>query len=305
MLTTNMYFSKLIKSNESANALQASQRAVVAGGTQGIGAGIALRFALAGASVWIIGRSEERGQEVMKKLQQASQEATRRRHSSISSSNDDQNQDSQAQHAFIRADLSDVDEVKRVVEVVKERAGSRGIEWLFETQGAYRYGRLAHVFPADFLSVCLTVLAHLCAGSTPTGNISNTAKGLDSHFAVQCLSRFGLASSLLQSGTVKQSVCLIAAPGGGSSTPLSYKDLELKQAKASSWGMMKMVAHGQRDASVIDAFTQVSSFLPFPCILTSFMTQRPPPHPPLLLLLTRSTLQSSTQAYPFLISPLA
>lgn len=36
-------------------------RVVVAGGTQGIGAGIACRFAMAGAEVWIIGRNETKG----------------------------------------------------------------------------------------------------------------------------------------------------------------------------------------------------------------------------------------------------
>lgn len=36
-------------------------RVVVAGGTQGIGAGIAWRFARAGAEVWIIGRNEKKG----------------------------------------------------------------------------------------------------------------------------------------------------------------------------------------------------------------------------------------------------
>lgn len=37
------------------------ERIVVAGGTQGIGEGIACRFARAGAEVWIVGRNESKG----------------------------------------------------------------------------------------------------------------------------------------------------------------------------------------------------------------------------------------------------
>lgn len=122
-----MFYSSYISKNESVK-LDAANRAVVAGGTQGIGAGIALRFALAGASVWVIGRSEGRGAEIVKKLEQASLEAARRGNGLSESS-------SKPDHAFLRADLSDVDEIKRVAEEVKKRAGSRGIDWLFETQG--------------------------------------------------------------------------------------------------------------------------------------------------------------------------
>lgn len=122
-----MWFSSYIKATDSINDLDGSNKAVVAGGTQGIGAGIALRFALAGASVWIIGRSEGRGAEVVKKLEQASLESARRRNKDIGSIKVD--------HTFLRADLSDVDEIKRVAVEVKKRAGSNGIDWLFETQG--------------------------------------------------------------------------------------------------------------------------------------------------------------------------
>ena len=128
-----MYFSKFIKSNEAIDDLAPSNRAVVAGGTQGIGAGIAMRFALAGASVWVIGRSEVRGAEVVKKLEQASLEGARRRRTEA--------QGPAADHCFLRADLSDVQEVKRVAGEVEKRAGSQGVDWLFETQGASRSGR--------------------------------------------------------------------------------------------------------------------------------------------------------------------
>ncbi|UZJ54578.1 hypothetical protein CBS101457_003898 [Exobasidium rhododendri] len=216
-----MYFGKFINSNKDVDHLQTSNRVLVAGGTQGIGAGIALRFALAGATVWVVGRSEERGVEIVKKLHQASLEAARRRKI--------EQEDSDVDHAFFQADLSDVEEIKRVAEDVRKRSGKEGIDWLFETQGG-----------------------------PPTGNAPNTPKGIDSHFAVQCLSRFGLANSLLESGTIKRAVCIVAAPGGGSSTPLSLDDLELKEAKKtwSMFGPLKIPVSGQRDSSVIDAFTQ-------------------------------------------------
>jgi NAD(P)-dependent dehydrogenase (short-subunit alcohol dehydrogenase family) len=125
-----MWYSSYITKGEAVDDLNGSNRAVVAGGTQGIGAGIALKFALAGSSVWIIGRSEERGAEVVKKLQQASLEGARRRQRAGDAEKPD--------FDFFKADLSDVEEVKRVAGEVKKRAGSKGIDWLFETQGAFR-----------------------------------------------------------------------------------------------------------------------------------------------------------------------
>ena len=47
------------------------KRAIVVGGTSGIGEGIALRFAKARVAVTIIGRSAERGNEVLERLKQA------------------------------------------------------------------------------------------------------------------------------------------------------------------------------------------------------------------------------------------
>ena len=38
-------------------------RVIIAGGTQGIGAHVAYRFAKAGAEVWIVGRNESKGDD--------------------------------------------------------------------------------------------------------------------------------------------------------------------------------------------------------------------------------------------------
>lgn len=118
--------STLTKANEGVQ-LEASERAVVSGGTQGVGAGIALRFALSGASVWIVGRSEDKAEALLEKLRAASDEAERRRSTP--------QQQAQADHAFFKADLSSVKENHRIAAEISRRAGSRGVDWLFECQG--------------------------------------------------------------------------------------------------------------------------------------------------------------------------
>ncbi|GAA5844542.1 hypothetical protein JCM11251_001627 [Rhodosporidiobolus azoricus] len=91
--------------------------AAIAGGTQGIGAATGLRFAQAGANVYIIGRNAELGQQVVEKMKNAG-EAAEGRH-----------------FEFIQADLSSVKEVKRVAEELKAKAGAKGIDFLVTTQG--------------------------------------------------------------------------------------------------------------------------------------------------------------------------
>lgn len=223
-----MWYSSTQKSNESVPELSSS-RAVVSGGTQGIGAGIALRFALAGASVWVVGRSEERGAEVVKKLQQAALEGARRR--SINSKEEELSKNgatTSKDFTFFKADLSDVQEINRVAAEIAKRAGRGGVDWLFESQGG-----------------------------PPTGNSPETPAGIDSAFAVQCLSRYGLAKGLLTSGTIKQGVCFIAVPGQGGKKPIELDDIELK-SKRSKWGL-NIPRSGARDSAVLDAVTLVSS----------------------------------------------
>lgn len=226
-LSMIMWYSSTAKSNESVPELNSS-RAVVSGGTQGIGAGIALRFALAGASVWIVGRSEERGAEVVKTLQQAALEGARRRLSTINDK--DVELTTNKDFTFFKVDLSDVKEINRVADEITKRAGKGGVDWLFESQGG-----------------------------PPTGNSPETSAGIDSAFAVQCLSRYGLAKKLLTSNTIKQGVCFIAVPGQGGKKPIELEDIELK-SKRSKWGL-NIPRSGARDSAVLDAVTLVSSDL--------------------------------------------
>jgi NAD(P)-dependent dehydrogenase (short-subunit alcohol dehydrogenase family) len=65
---------KLLASRESSRLVSmAGRRAVVVGGTSGIGKGVALRLAEAGCSVVVAGRSEERGREVVAALTAAAE----------------------------------------------------------------------------------------------------------------------------------------------------------------------------------------------------------------------------------------
>jgi NAD(P)-dependent dehydrogenase (short-subunit alcohol dehydrogenase family) len=94
---------------------------VVVGGTRGIGAGVAVRFAELGASVLIVGRNKTLGNEMITKLETASkargEDATG------------------SQFAFVRRDLSSLEEIKGAAEDIACWAGDGGIHYLFLSQG--------------------------------------------------------------------------------------------------------------------------------------------------------------------------
>lgn len=86
------------------------KRALVVGGTNGIGMGIALRLAKAQASVTIVGRNEQRGQEVLEQMKRQS------------ASDDKANEslgDSPPQFSFIKCDASLVKNIKAFSEDYK------------------------------------------------------------------------------------------------------------------------------------------------------------------------------------------
>lgn len=195
------------------------QRALVSGGTQGIGAGIALRFALSGASVWLVGRNETKANEVLSQLRAASAEAARRASSKAV-----------AEHQFFQADLASTAGVKKVASEISSKAGKAGVDYLIETQGG-----------------------------PPHGAIETNAEGVETQFAVQVLSRVGLAKELVEAGTVKRGVLMVAAPGQGGKSAIDVDDLDFVKAKAAGkwWsGPIGLIKKGSMASSVLDAANQ-------------------------------------------------
>ncbi|BGO99895.1 protein of glucose/ribitol dehydrogenase family [Rhodotorula toruloides] len=184
--------------------------AVVAGGTQGIGAAIGLRFAQAGANVFIIGRNEKLGQDVVQRLREQAGEAGDRR-----------------SFEFIKADLSSVKEIKRVADEVKRKTGRNGLDYLVTTQGGPPNG-----------STSLT-------STTPTH---------DTHFAIQTLSRFGLAYLLASSGTLKDTWISVCAPAGEKGPEPDVEDIELRgEEYRKKWTVQRILGQAKQDSALNDA----------------------------------------------------
>lgn len=97
---------------------------VVVGGTQGIGAGIAIRCAELGASVLIVGRNAMLGSEMISKLENASR-----------GSGDSHSLTSGARFGFSQRDLSRLEEMRGTVEDIAKWVGKDGVHFLFQSQG--------------------------------------------------------------------------------------------------------------------------------------------------------------------------
>ncbi|GAA6059023.1 hypothetical protein JCM10212_001248 [Sporobolomyces blumeae] len=193
--------SKYATSNTSIDL--SNKTAAVAGGTTGIGAALGVRFAKAGANVFVIGRNPQRGQDVVDQLRAAGKPG--------------------CQYEFIKADLSLTTEVRRVAEELKTKSGGE-IHYLVTTQGG-----------------------------PPNGSTDLTAESHNSHFAIQTLSRFGLAYSLASSGTLKDTWISILSPGGANSSPPNVDDLELKGVLSNMWKLRRIINQGAQDGALGDA----------------------------------------------------
>ncbi|ORY89376.1 hypothetical protein BCR35DRAFT_300532 [Leucosporidium creatinivorum] len=191
----------------------AGKNVAISGGTQGIGAATGIRFAQAGASVFVIGRNEELGNKVVEELKKAGKGG---------------------KAEFIKADLSLVSSVKTLADQLKQKTGGE-LHYLITTQGG-----------------------------PPNGTFSLTSEDHESHFAIQVLSRFGLAYLLAQSGTLKDTWVTICAPGGEKSAPPDLEDLELKnEEERQRYLPMRIIKAGTRDGAVMDGLvSQFSSAFP-------------------------------------------
>ncbi|GAA5921864.1 hypothetical protein JCM3775_001865 [Rhodotorula graminis] len=184
--------------------------AAVAGGTQGIGAAVGLRFAQAGANVYVIGRNEKLGEDVVRRCRAQAGAAA----------------DGKT-FEFIKADLSSVSEVHRVAKELERKTGKAGIDYLVTTQGGPPHG------------------AYTQTSSTPSH---------DAHFAVQTLSRFGLAYLLASSNTLKDTWLSVCAPAGAKGPEPDVDDLELeKREHRDKWLLGRIMGQGKQDSALGDA----------------------------------------------------
>jgi NAD(P)-dependent dehydrogenase (short-subunit alcohol dehydrogenase family) len=94
--------------------------AVIAGGSQGIGAGVALRFAQAGANVVVIGRNQERLDKVVSEARKVAKSA-------------DQKFD------YVSADLSLISGIKTAAKEVEAKTNGK-VDYLIQTQGGMPNG---------------------------------------------------------------------------------------------------------------------------------------------------------------------
>ncbi|KAI5481884.1 protein of glucose/ribitol dehydrogenase family [Pseudohyphozyma bogoriensis] len=210
--------------------LDLSERvAVVSGGTQGIGASTALRFAQAGASVYVIGRNEKLGNAVVDELKRIGGDGKT--------------------YEFIKADLSLMSSVKETAATLQAKTGAHGIDYLVETQGG-----------------------------PPNGVFKTTSEGHEFHFAVQLLSRFGLAYLLAKNGTLKESFVSVCAPSGTAGKQPDLEDLDLmKMQQAGKWRLSLLAASAARDSNVMDGimaqfprmFPHLKAYHVFPGVVTS------------------------------------
>ncbi|KZW04435.1 hypothetical protein EXIGLDRAFT_758724 [Exidia glandulosa HHB12029] len=127
---------------------------------------------------------------------------------------------------FFQADLGTINENLRVADELADAAGDAGIDHLILTQG----------------------------GPAMASDIAPNADGLDSHFAIQLMSRFVLAHHLtLARPVVKQSVVGIVIAGTGKAT-FDVNDITLEALKQK--GEYHAIRTASRDCTVIDAVWQ-------------------------------------------------
>ncbi|KAF8530105.1 hypothetical protein BU17DRAFT_78674 [Hysterangium stoloniferum] len=166
-----MKHSDITKSN--ASVILSNTRVLVVGGTQGIGQGVAERFAKANAEVWIVGRNAANADKVINTMTEISQSL--------------KDVGAPREHRFFKADLSLTSEAKRIVEEVAAQAGTSGIDYMVMCQGGPSNGKFVVTQERHEEHYAVQVLSRfimaykLSMGTTPTvkkGIMSIMAPGM-------------------------------------------------------------------------------------------------------------------------------
>ncbi|KAJ7155110.1 hypothetical protein C8R46DRAFT_1196650 [Mycena filopes] len=130
---------------------------------------------------------------------------------------------------FIKADVSDKKGIRAAAEAIQHTVGDAGIDYLVMTQNG-----------------------------VPKGAMVPNADGIDTPFAIQCLSRFGLAyllttrGALAPTGAAVMSICST----GRSLDDLDAADLTLATRTQSKSVTALFMDQSKRDSTVIDSFTE-------------------------------------------------
>jgi len=125
-----------------------------------------------------------------------------------------------AEHAFISGDFASVKGTKQVAKDLKEWAGERKISYLFMTQGG-----------------------------PPPAVPWLSEDGVDGSFAIQVLSRFVLATTLVQSGTLATDATVVSIAGAGQGSD----KVDLDNLDSKGLAMFVQMANG---GDVIDCYTK-------------------------------------------------
>ncbi len=210
----------------------ASTNVVVVGGTQGIGAGIALRLAELRASVLISGRNEKLGDEMVGKLKERGAK--------------------DARFAFVKKDLGDLGAIKALAEDIAAWAGEEGVQYLYLSQGT---------------SLSLHHLWNATHDARPPGGpvcfTPGTVETLTAGFNVQIISHFLIPYLLLtRTNPVLREgaqICNIGRPGEKNRT-IDFEDFS--GLKAAAAGTFSVMTHPFRWVFMIDVFTKVCLVFP-------------------------------------------
>lgn len=178
--------------------------AVIAGGSQGIGAGVAIRFAQAGANIIIVGRSKERLERVISDASKVAKSTGQKLD-------------------YVSTDLSLVSGVKSAAKELENKSNGK-VDYLVQTQGG-----------------------------TPNGLQEATSEGIESHFAVQVLSRFLLAYLLASSGVLRDTGISIMAHGG-KETSFDFETIGVVDKVSGRFSLMGQQIRS--DAIITDTYTK-------------------------------------------------